>query len=907
MSVYRLLALRYLLQRWDRAALIVASIALGVATLVSARILNQCIEAAAQDTTTPAGNAELYVTNGEAGVLRSVVDDLRSAKVPGVTSVQPLIFDRVTVPDLGDRIAVLVGAEVSSQLLTDDNALKVKVQRLEIERIIGWQLLPVLAAIKDGDFTKAGELWDRIPAKLVVVSKSVYDDWLARTGGDRPFVIRYATRNVECLPVGVVEFEKDSPLAPLGKNFIGMSVGQAMQVVRPVLPLAVVGGGLGEVAAGTLNPPRVNRIDLFLAPGTDKDAAASAAADVIGRRAEVRTPDMQRRSTQEVVSGLQIGVLMCSVGAMVIGLFLVYNSMAVTVAERRADIGILRSIGGTRAQIIALFSIAAAFLGLIGAVLGVPLGILLAEITLSQFRAELESIFLNPEVNPRRLSWTNSTLAVLVGVMTAVFAALVPAIQAANDDPAHVVRRSAGGAKGLWKIAHRLACAGMVVAGVALVLLRFQLPARVGSVGGMTLVLVGLLLASPILVAVLVTVLRPLVRATCPFTLRLAFDNLSRAPGRTGVVIGALGAGVALMFQTAGVGRSNEEPVLSWITQVVQADHFVFSGNMTSANSSNSPMVSAVAREIKALPSVESVMSIRYSRPEYNGTIVYLVALDVNTYAEATSARVPELAVNLTRFPELDDKHPTHAGVNKVLVSENFTARHRVKVGDTIRVPGPRGPVDLLIIGAVRDYSWSRGTIFMDRARYAKLFGDDLIDICHVFVRTERSAAADTELEKYTTGKGLLLTDRDSLRKFISGLLSRVYLLAYMQQLLVGVVAALGVVTALLISVLQRKRELGLLLAVGATPGQVMRSVLAEAFLMGVLGTALGILIGLPMEWYVLKVMFVDESGFDLDVLIPWKATLGIAVVSVALATLAGLVPAWRAIQTRIPDALQYE
>ena len=83
-SVYRVLSLRYLLHRWDRALLIVVSIALGVATLISARILNQCIEAAAQDTTTPGATAELYVTNGEAGVLRSLVDELRDAHLPGV-------------------------------------------------------------------------------------------------------------------------------------------------------------------------------------------------------------------------------------------------------------------------------------------------------------------------------------------------------------------------------------------------------------------------------------------------------------------------------------------------------------------------------------------------------------------------------------------------------------------------------------------------------------------------------------------------------------------------------------------------------------------------------------------------------------------------------------------------------
>src|SRR3954468_428406 len=99
-AVYRLLGLRYMLHRWDRAALIVASIALGVATLISARILKQCIEVAAHDSSTPGAAAGMSVTNGEAGVLRSLADELREARVPGVKSVQPLVYDRVTLPDL---------------------------------------------------------------------------------------------------------------------------------------------------------------------------------------------------------------------------------------------------------------------------------------------------------------------------------------------------------------------------------------------------------------------------------------------------------------------------------------------------------------------------------------------------------------------------------------------------------------------------------------------------------------------------------------------------------------------------------------------------------------------------------------------------------------------------------------
>jgi len=899
-TVYRVLSLRYLLRRWDRALLIVASISLGVAALISARILNQCIEFAAQDTTTPGGGAELYVTNGEVGVPRSMVEELRNARVPGVKSLQPIVFDRVTLPDLDGRTAVLIGAELTPELLTTDNSLKAKI---DFNTAGAWlHLLPVKKAIAAGEMTKAVQLWERVPGRLVMVSRPIYDEWLRR-GPDKPFIVRHATRDYECLPVGIVDFEPDSPFASMGNNFVGMSVGDAARVIRPLPPASAVLGGPGEAMAELLSPQKVNRIDVFLAPGANRDEVEVAVNKVVALRAAVRTPEAQRRSTQEVVSGLQIGFLVCAAGAMIVGLFLVYNAMAVTVAERRADIGILRSVGATRTQIVTLFAAMAAVLGIVGAMLGVPLGIGLAEITLSQFRTELESMFLNPDFNPTRLSWANAAWAVLAGVCTAVFAALVPAVQAASDDPAHVVRRSAAGARGVWRLIHRLTCLALIGAGLLMIMFRHDLPARIGAIGGMMTVLVGMLLSAPIVVGSMVAILQPLIRATCPLSIRLAFDNLSRAPGRTGVVIGALGAGVALMFQTAGVGRSNEEPVVSWIKQVVQADHFVFSGNMTAANSSNSPMSPAVARTLRALPNVDRVMTLRYSRPEFNGTVVCIIAMDAIDYAKATRDRVPKGLPDLEKFLDLP-------GTNDVLVSENFARRHAVKAGDTISLPGPNGRVSLRVIGTVQDYSWSRGTIFMDRTRYAEVFGDDLIDMIHVFLKSSQGGAGatrDASLEAFAAEKGLFVTDRDALRKFLTELIGRIYLLAYIQQVVVGVVAALGVVTALLISVLQRKRELGLLLAVGATPGQVLRSVLAEALLLGVFGTVLGILIGLPMEWYVLRVVLVEESGFMFDVLFPWKQALGIAAASILTSTLAGLLPAYRAIQTRIPDALQYE
>jgi putative ABC transport system permease protein len=212
------------------------------------------------------------------------------------------------------------------------------------------------------------------------------------------------------------------------------------------------------------------------------------------------------------------------------------------------------------------------------------------------------------------------------------------------------------------------------------------------------------------------------------------------------------------------------------------------------------------------------------------------------------------------------------------------------------------------VIGIGRDYSWSMGTIFVDRARYAELFGDRLVDAYHVFFKPD--ADFDTTYEsvrRYSDREGLLVQNRESVYLYLAGMLDRIFQIAYLQQVIVAVVATLGVVMALLISVLQRRRELGLLRAVGATQPQILKSVLAEATLMGVLGTVLGLLMGLPIEWYLLRVVLQEETGFVFDLLIPWKQAVGIALIAVLASTLAGLIPALHAARLRIPDAIAYE
>ncbi|HVK18393.1 MAG TPA: FtsX-like permease family protein [Fimbriiglobus sp.] len=869
---------------WDRAGLIVASIALGVATLVSSRILNQCLGRAAELTTTPLGVGDLYVTNGDLGVARSMADEIRAAGVPGVKSVQPLVVDRVSLPGLDGRAAVLVGGDLTAQLSIPEGENPLGVHFTEtLER--NWATATLM-----------------LSRRLVVLSKPVFDEWAARRSGPHDlFAVRYGARQVDCLPVGYIEYAQGSPMAALGLNVVGMEVGQAARFVRPGPPpgaAGLVGASASELVWDAVSPPRVYRIDVILEPGSDAAAAQAAIAELVGGRADVRTPEAQSQATQEIIGGLQIAFTLCSAGAMVVGLFLVYNALAVTVAERRHDIGILRSLGATRLQVVILFGSMAVMLGLVGAAAGVPLGVGLARGILTTFREELGALLMNPNVDPALPTLQTVLLAAFAGVATAALAALIPALQAAGQDPADAVRRVPGVAGGAWRLAHRATCATLVAGGVAMILSRHELPPRVGAFGGMMAALVGLLLAAPIIVGVLVRLTHPLLRRVLPIEARLAADNLVRSPGRTGVVIGALGAGVAMMVQTAGVGQSNEEPVVAWLNEVIQADRYVFVGNLAEATGSKAPMEAKYLRELGRLPGVEGVSGIRYSYPEYNGTRVFLTAVDAAAYAEHTGRRRETNREGLDRLRDL-------RGQAAVLVSDNFALKHAVRAGDAVVLPGPRGPITLPVLGTVRDFAWSRGTLYIDREVYADLFQDHNVDVAHVYLASD--GAGSDAVARFAADEGLTVQDRPTVRRTLFEFIDRVYTLAFLQQIIVGVVASLGVVTALLISVLQRKRELGLLLAVGATPGQVVRSVLWEAVLMGAFGTLLGVLIGLPMEWYVLRVVLVEESGFVFDLVVPWRQGLGIAGGALLVATLAGLLPALHAVRTRIPEAIAYE
>jgi putative ABC transport system permease protein len=654
---------------------------------------------------------------------------------------------------------------------------------------------------------------------------------------------------------------------------------------------------------------KVRRLDIALEAGADPKKARKEIEKIVAKRAEVRTMEEQNQSLQSPMVGMKVGFSMCGVAALIVGMFLVYNSLSVSVAERRHEIGILLALGATRDQVWRLFAGEAFVLGCAGAALGIPLGKGLAYIGLGPMQDAVGDVFTSMNVPQIEMTWELIGLAFGVGILSAVIASLIPAVQAAHEKPAEAVRRVPKEPAVSHLVLHIVATCSLVLGGMGLMLVRGYLPSRWGTYGGLSLVMIGALLAAPLFAQVAARGLVPISRRFFPIEWRIAADNLIRAPGRTGMVIGALAAGVCLIVETAGIIRSNREAIHEWVNTSIAADIVVSSGSPVGSTGLNELMPVSLGDELRKLPEVEAVIPNRQCTDIlFRGMRIAISTTEAKLAHKVETERLNKPA-EAKLLKAMDDEP------NAIIVSRNFEALYHVHQGDFITLKSSKGEVKFHVVGAIVDYSWPKGTIIMNRSDYVDHWEkerepqDSTVSWFEVYLHkgVDPNLAKAKINAKLGAPHDLHLLTRVELKKLFDQIIERLYLVALAQEIVVVLVSVLGVVTALLISVLQRRREMGLLRAIGASQAQVVYLVLAEASLMGVFGSILGVIFAIPLQWYVLKIAFLEEAGHIFPVYLPWWESIVIAVTALLIATLAGLGPALYAVRERIPETIAYE
>ncbi|QNP63696.1 ABC transporter permease [Streptomyces genisteinicus] len=578
--------------------------------------------------------------------------------------------------------------------------------------------------------------------------------------------------------------------------------------------------------------------------------------------------------------------------AFLVGIFLIVNTFSMLVAQRTREIGLMRAIGSSRRQVNRSVLIEALLLGLVGSVAGVGAGVGLAVGLMEMMSA----VGMNLSTDDLTVKWTTPVVGLVLGVFVTVLAAYVPARRAGKVSPMAALRDSGMPADGK---------AGWIRGGIGLVLTAAGAAALFAATRaakaaegsmylglGVVLSLIGFVVVGPLLAGVVVRAISAVVLRIFGPVGRMAERNALRNPRRTGATGAALMIGLALVACLSVVGSSMVASATEELDKSVGADFIVQSTTM-------GPIVPQAQQALERTPGLDHVT-------EYKGVDAKITAPDGVTEDEQLVAADPTYAEDLRRETVSGELAAAY-GEDAMSVGDGYAERHGVKVGDTIEVAFAGGRTAGLKVAAITsdEVSIDKGAMYMNITTAARYIPADRMPQNMIMFA---KAADGQEKEAYTALKKSLAgypqysvqnqTDfKEDLKDQIGQLLNIVYgLLA-----LAIIVAVLGVVNTLALSVVERTREIGLMRAIGLSRRQLRRMIRLESVVIALFGALLGL--GLGMGWGTSAQKLLALEG--LGVLeIPWPTILTVFVGSAFVGLFAALVPAFRAGRMNVLNAI---
>jgi putative ABC transport system permease protein len=292
---------------------------------------------------------------------------------------------------------------------------------------------------------------------------------------------------------------------------------------------------------------------------------------------------------------------------------------------------------------------------------------------------------------------------------------------------------------------------------------------------------------------------------------------------------------------------------------------------------------------------------VRDARIVFRQTPVMVVAVEVKSI-EQTTKRAPVEGDGEEMFRK------TAAGEG-LMVSENLAQLQRLKLGEILEIPAPGGVIRLPIVGIIVDYSDQQGTILMDRTLFVRYWNDDSVNVFRVYVKAGAQAAEVRRqiLEKYAGQRQVFVLTNAELKSYIVKVTDQWFSLTSVQIAVAVLVAILGIVNTLTVSITDRRRELGVLRAVGGLHGQVRRTIWLEALSIGTLGLVLGFSLGAVNLYYILQIVHHDIAGMRLDYVFPLGTAIALVPTILASAFIAAIWPAESAVHGSLVEALEYE
>jgi putative ABC transport system permease protein len=642
-------------------------------------------------------------------------------------------------------------------------------------------------------------------------------------------------------------------------------------------------------------PGRLTQIDLLVGDDPAGRALLARVAAALPAGAELVAAGARAGGTAQMIRAFQWNLTAMSLLALVVGMFLIYQTMTFSVVQRRPLLGTLRAVGVTRGEVFALVMSEALVIGLVGTLAGLALGLALAQGLLRLVARTINDLYVVLSVREVALEPLTLAKAVLLGLGATLLAGLAPALEATGAPPRVVMSRASLEAKAQRGV-RRAAWLGVALLAAAAGVLAAP-GGVVGGFGGLFLVMVGCALLTPGAALLLLHPLHALAGAAFGLLGRLATRGIVAALSRTSVAMAALMIAVAAAIGVGVMIASFREAVTRWLEGTLRADIYVSVPSLVGGRP-EAVLGPAVVARLAATPGVARVSSSRSVRVPGAGGPVQVVALDVDP------ASPPRW-----RFREGGGDAVWRSGGDWVVVSEPYANRHATRAGDRVRLRTDRGERDFQVAGVFHDYGSSAGVVVMSRRTYERAWDDRAI----TSLALEAAAGVDVDdlvaavRARAAGGPDVVVRSNRALREASLAIFDRTFAITGVLRTLTVVVAFVGMLAALMALQLERVREIAVLRALGLTPRQVWGLVTAQTGLIGLLAGILAVPAGLLLAGILVFVINQRSFGWTMPI-DPSPALLlqGVALAVVA-AILAGFYPAWRMATIPFADALRDE
>jgi putative ABC transport system permease protein len=859
MRLFHQFILRPLLAERVRTITTILGVSLGIAVVIAIQLTNaSSIRGFATALETVAGKTAIEIHGAGTGVDETVIPQLGWLREFGVIS-----------PVIESNAALVVGdpKQLSRRQMEAVKVLGIDILRdqpfrdynlLELQRQDG----------RTGDFNTQEFLHILTSPQTVIITEKLASRRHYPLGsemrlmiGDRvlPFTVRGILKN-------------EGPARVLDGNFILMDIAAA------------------QFAFDRLG--RVDRVDVLLPEGADVHQRLDAISKRLAPGLTAQRPSRRGDQVETMLAAFHTNLTALSWIALIVGLFLVYNTVTISVVARRQEIGTLRALGLSRRKVLLLFLGEATALAVIGIAIGLGLARVLADAAVTLTSSTVSTLYIAAVSAPPDMNISHLWTAIAIGLPLSLIAAAIPAIEASQVPPTAAMR-----GHDTLEMRVRFKPAALIVAVIFLVLAYAlaQLPPVgrrpvFGYMSSFAMVIGGAFLV-PSIMYVLAKIGRTFLRGTLGVEGLLAHANLVSAIPRLSISVAALSVSLSMMVAIAVMIGSFRDTVVYWVGQTLKADLFIGPGIRPTVGSEQTVSQDVIDTLAKH-PQVAALDQFRNVDLIFEGNLAVLGAGSYDVVLNEGSL--------LFKSPDhARDEMRRAIGQDAVIVSEPFAMRYHRQAGDIIDIPTPHGVHQFRIAAIYYDYASDRGVVILDRGTFRKYFGD----LPPTGVAAYLKPGADPEqvraemLDMIDEGHRAFIFSNRTLRNEILVVFDSTFAITYALEVIAIVVAMLGVAGTLLTLVLERRRELSLLRLTGADRRQVRRMVIIEAALIGAVSQGIGLAVGFGLSMVLIYVINVQSFGWTIQFHVP-LAFLVQATIAVVIATsIAGIYPARRAAQ----------